>query len=100
GSVVSGPFAIGALGAGGSLRSTARDMIRFVEAHQRPSAELASAVALQLQTRRPTPQGPIGLAIVLDDSKSPPRYVKDGGTPGFSSFVLFSTEQPQIAVVL
>jgi CubicO group peptidase (beta-lactamase class C family) len=100
GSVVPGPFVSGALDAAGALRSTPRDMIRFIEAHQRPSADFASAVALQLLTRRPTPLGPIGLAIILDNSKSPPRYFKDGGTPGFGSFVLFSTEQPQIGVVL
>ena len=89
-----------AAGAGG-IRSTAGDMLTYLEANLHPEkyGALSGALASSHQLRAPAARGhQIALAwLYAGDTKS---YLHDGGTAGFISYVFFNPLADSAAVVL
>ncbi|MGH9527783.1 MAG: serine hydrolase domain-containing protein, partial [Terriglobales bacterium] len=73
----------------GALRSTAADLLTYLQANLHPPAAMASAVALQHRLRAAGPGGMmVGLGwIYIPESGS---YWHNGGTGGYNSFVFFN----------
>lgn len=92
------------LGGGGALRSTAEDLLHFIEAASGDGpADAVSAWALVLEPRRASPYGEngrTGLLINVRDYGGLTVYSKSGGTAGFSSQIAFTTSPPAAVVLL
>ncbi len=90
-----------ALAGAGAIRSTAGDLLTYLEANLHPEnyAPLSGALAMSHQLREPaTRGGQIALAwAYAADSGS---YLHDGGTAGFTSYVFFNPREDCAAVVL
>jgi D-alanyl-D-alanine-carboxypeptidase/D-alanyl-D-alanine-endopeptidase len=92
------------LAGGGALRSTGHDVLRLLESAMeggRTTPALTAAWARVLEPRRPIPGGTsrIGLQVSVDTVNGETVYSKSGGTPGFSTYLVFSPRR-QTAVVL
>jgi CubicO group peptidase (beta-lactamase class C family) len=91
------------LSGGGALRSTAADMLRFVEPALGDGPEAVVAAWRQtMEPRNPSPvgdNGQIGLLVNREDKNGREVFSKGGQTPGFSSELVWSTS-PAIAVVI
>ncbi len=89
--------------AAGSLRSSAEDMLRFLSACLRPSAERpgpALALAQQPHARVGRTMA-VGLCWMNSTRRKRPRVIwHNGGTWGFRSFAGFSPELDTAAIVL
>ena len=89
-----------AAGAGG-IRSTAGDMLKYLEANLHPEkyAALSGSLEFSHRLRAPAARGhQIALAwIYSSDTKS---YLHDGGTAGFISYLFFNPLADSAAVVL
>lgn len=86
----------------GALRSTANDLMRFLDACQgRRETSLKSAVASLLKVRRETAWSDQHAAEgwFIEDARSDELVWKSGGTGGYASYIGYSTHT-QIAVVL
>ncbi|MGH9534246.1 MAG: serine hydrolase domain-containing protein [Terriglobales bacterium] len=83
----------------GALRSTAGDLLTYLEANLHPPAAMASAFALQ---HRPRAAGPPGMKVGLGWIYVPASgsYWHDGGTGGYSSFVFFNPRRGLAVVAL
>jgi D-alanyl-D-alanine-carboxypeptidase/D-alanyl-D-alanine-endopeptidase len=90
------------LGAGGAMRSTARDLLGFLDsALGKGPQEAVSAWQRVLVPRRPSPHGRnghTGLLINIQDYGQHLMYGKGGRTPGFTSQIMF-TIKPAVTVV-
>ncbi|MBI5494862.1 MAG: beta-lactamase family protein [Deltaproteobacteria bacterium] len=91
------------LAGGGLLRSTALDMLTFLDAALGVGpAQAVTTWGTTLLPRRQSPHGTngeTGLLINIEDHAGGRLYSKNGGTPGFSSQITLMTN-PRIAVVL
>ncbi len=91
------PFLAGA----GALRSSANDMLTFLEAFVGyKESPLAPAMKAMLEVRRPAGQIEMGLAWFLNSTDGKEIAVHNGGTGGFRSFVGFDPETRIGVVVL
>lgn len=92
-----------ALRGSGALRSTAKDVLRFLRSSQGATdQEIAGAWQRALLPRRPSPYGTsgrTGFLINVEDVDGRTVYSKNGQTAGFSAQILFTTSPP-IAIVL
>jgi D-alanyl-D-alanine-carboxypeptidase/D-alanyl-D-alanine-endopeptidase len=88
-----------ALAGAGALRSSAADLLRYLQTHLNPPEKLKAAIDLtHVETHKIGAAGSIGLAwIIKPDGKT---YLHDGGTAGYSTFVTFNTERKTGVVVL
>lgn len=92
------PWPLAGIAGAGALRSTADDLLRYLEAQLHPDdSPLADAIRLTQQPR-PLRRGPIGLGWMRND-KPDPLWWHNGGTGGYRSFVGFIPEK-QVAVVV
>ena len=96
-----GQWEFGALAGAGALRSSANDMLTFLEAFlgYRQST-LAPAMKLMLEIRRPAGQTTIGLAWLIHSNDGREIAWHNGGTGGFRSFVGFDSQKRTGVVVL
>jgi CubicO group peptidase (beta-lactamase class C family) len=91
------------LAGSGALRATALDVLSFLESSfQASSPELKAAWQQVLEPRRPMgiANAQLGLQVAVEQLDGVTVYSKSGGTPGFSSYVVFSTSPPAAVVVL
>lgn len=88
-----------ALAGAGALRSTAADLLRYLQAHVNPPDKLKDAIELaHVERHKIGAAGSIALAwLIKPDGKS---YWHDGGTAGYSTYVSFNTERKTGVVVL
>ena len=90
-----------ALAGAGAIRSTAADMMTYLEANLHPQSEapLSDALALSQRLRRAADQGEqIALGWTYSDARG--AYRKDGGTAGFTSTAFFNPRADCAVVVL
>lgn len=99
-----------ALAGCGAIRSTAADLLTYLEAHLHPeslhagavgtpAATLAAAIRLQQQPRADAfPGMKIGLAWLWQESSG--NWWHNGGTGGYSSYAFFNPQGDYAAVVL
>ncbi len=94
-------WTLGALAAAGGIRSTAADMLTFVDAHLHPASHpaLARALALTQAVYAATPSGTrSGLTWTYDPDTG--TYRHGGATGGFTSHVFFAPSCQCGAIVL
>ncbi len=87
----------------GALRSTANDLMRFLDASQgRRKTALTSAFQSLLEVRRQTDKNGVYAAAgwFVDTAHNDELVVKDGGTGGYSSFIGYSARTGIAAVLL
>lgn len=92
-----------ALAGAGALRSTANDMLTFLEANLGyTESPLAPAMAALLKVRKSTTAPGLEQALGWQVTKGPSKEIvwKDGGTFGYSSFIGFDPETKAGVVVL
>jgi CubicO group peptidase (beta-lactamase class C family) len=98
------PFQLPALAGAGALRSTATDMLRFLEANLDPArSPLASQLERTQQPRlRAAKRVDVGLGwlIARPPGKGSPVLWHNGGTGGFRSFAALARETNSAVVVL
>jgi CubicO group peptidase (beta-lactamase class C family) len=89
-----------ALAGAGGIRSTAGDMLTYLEANLHPEkyASLSSAFVLSHGLRASAGGGQIALAWAYAADSG--TYLHDGGTAGFTSYVFFNLREDCAAVVL
>lgn len=92
-----------ALAGAGALRSTATDMLAFLDAHLEPTASpLAPAIELCVAPRRQI-RGALRIGLgwhVLDRRRRAPVWWHNGGTGGYFSFVGFVPDSKVAIAVL
>jgi CubicO group peptidase (beta-lactamase class C family) len=90
---VSAPF----LGGGGILKSTANDMLRFLDAQLEPHHAprvLRAAIPATHVNHHPGRTPAVGLGWFLDETiRRQPAFAKDGGTGGFGSYIAFVPDE-------
>jgi CubicO group peptidase (beta-lactamase class C family) len=90
-----------ALTGAGALRSSANDMLTFLEAFLGyRESPLAPAMKAMLETRRPAGQTKIGLGWLIYSTDGQEIAWHNGGTAGFRSFVGYDPKQRIGVVVL
>ncbi|HEX9160233.1 MAG TPA: serine hydrolase, partial [Thermoanaerobaculia bacterium] len=92
-----------ALAGAGALRSTANDLLTLLSANLGITrTELAPAMTLMLETRRPTGMTGLEIALGWHVSTSGERQIvwHNGGTGGYRSFIAFDPKQRTGVVVL
>jgi CubicO group peptidase (beta-lactamase class C family) len=98
------PFAVPALPGAGALRSTAADMLRFLEANLNPAGTpLAGPIERIQEPRHRKGRGmQVGLGWLLVRSPGPagPLLWHNGGTNGFRSFAAVARDRGIAVVVL
>lgn len=91
------------LAGAGALRSTANDLLKFLEMSlgNRPSP-LAPAMAMTLSERHPTDRKRVEVALGWFVSTSYRDEIawKDGGTGGYATFIGFSTKSRRASILL
>jgi serine-type D-Ala-D-Ala carboxypeptidase/endopeptidase len=96
------PWNFVALAGAGAIRSTASDMLKYLEANMDPSKHPALSAAFKRSHGMVADVGPdgsrIGYAWIHDALSG--IYWHDGGTGGFSSFALFDPTSNYAAIVL
>jgi serine-type D-Ala-D-Ala carboxypeptidase/endopeptidase len=87
------------LAGAGALRSTANDLLRYVQAHMDPPEKLKPAIELaHIERHKITGAGAIALAwIIKPDGKT---YWHNGGTGGYTTYISFNMERKTGVVVL
>lgn len=97
------PWTIPGLPAAGALRSTARDMLRYLQAHTDPWATpLAKALTEVSRPRVPVPRADHHLCLVWNLRHRPGHDLlfHSGGTRGFTSFAGFCPQSRTTLVAL
>jgi CubicO group peptidase (beta-lactamase class C family) len=85
---------------GGALHATAVDVLTFVEAALDGSDPAWERVKSPLDGLPVAENAEIGLLLAIEHpANGPTTYSKNGGSPGFSSQIVFTTDPP-VAVVL
>jgi CubicO group peptidase (beta-lactamase class C family) len=94
------PWNLDALAGAGAIRSTAADMLTYLEAQLHPDkVSLASALSMCHELRADALPGmKIGLAWLFENDTH--NYWHNGGTGGYSSYALFNPEEDYAVVVL
>jgi serine-type D-Ala-D-Ala carboxypeptidase/endopeptidase len=91
------------LAGAGALRSTANDLVKFLEMclGNKPSP-LAPAMAMTLGERHPTERQRVEVALgwFLSTSHRDEIAWKDGGTGGYATFIGFSTKSRRAGILL
>jgi len=91
------------LAGAGALRSTANDLVKFLEMRlgNKPSP-LAPAMAMMLGDRHPTdrPRVEVAHGWFLSTSYRDEIAWKDGGTGGYATFIGFSTKSRRASILL
>lgn len=88
-----------ALAGAGALRSTAADLVKYLQAHLNPPEKLKVAIELtHTETHKIGANGGIGLAWLMNSGGQ--NYFHDGGTAGFSTYLSFNTARKTGVVVL
>jgi serine-type D-Ala-D-Ala carboxypeptidase/endopeptidase len=87
------------LAGAGALRSTANDLLRYVQAHMDPPEKLKPAIELaHLERHKVAGAGAIALAWLIKlDGKT---YWHNGGTGGYTTYISFNAERKTGVVVL
>jgi CubicO group peptidase (beta-lactamase class C family) len=97
-----GPWNFDALAGAGAIRSTAADLLTYLEAQLHPDrapATLAGALAMCHELHGDVgPKMKIGLAWIFDTGTG--SYWHNGGTGGYSSYALFNPKEDYAVVVL
>jgi len=89
------------LAGAGALRSSANDMLTFLEAFLGyKETPLAPAMQAMLEVRRPLGQGNIGLGWIIMSAHDREIATHDGGTGGFRSWVGYDPKERIGVVVL
>lgn len=91
------------LAGAGALRSTANDMMRFLDACQgKRKADLGPAIASLLNVRRQTDKNDYYAASgwFVDTAHNDELVLKDGDTGGYTAFIGYSTRTGVAAVLL
>jgi len=90
-----------ALAGAGGIRSTAGDMLTYLEAQLHPE-RLGALSAAVLESHKLRAEGPVGTSIALAWFYRPDSgtYWHNGGTAGYSSYATFSPKGDYAAVVL
>ena len=91
------------LAGAGALRSTANDMMRFLDACQGDrKTNLSPAIASLLEVRRQTDRNGVYAAAgwFVETAHGDELVTKDGGTGGYSTFIGYSTRTGIAAVLL
>jgi serine-type D-Ala-D-Ala carboxypeptidase/endopeptidase len=89
------------LAGAGALRSSANDMLTFLEAFLGyKESPLAPAMKAMLEVRRPVGKIEIGLAWFISSNDGREIALHDGGTTGFCSFTGYDAEERIGVVVL
>jgi CubicO group peptidase (beta-lactamase class C family) len=94
-------WSLDALAGAGAIRSTASDMLTYLEAELHPDTakQLASAIRLSQQLRADVPPTMKIAMAWLYDSKTG-NYWHNGATGGYSSYAFFNPKEDYAAVVL
>jgi len=95
--------AFSSLAGGGALRSTANDMMRFLDACQgRRKTDLSGAIASLLEVRHETDTEGVYAAAgwFVETAHNDELVIKDGGTGGYATFIGYSTRKGIAAVLL
>lgn len=93
------PWTFSALAGAGALRSTAADMVKFGEAILEPGkTPLRDAITLMLQPQ--TPEGGIGLAIILSKLDGHDMREHNGATSGYRSLLQVIPANHSVRVIL
>jgi CubicO group peptidase (beta-lactamase class C family) len=93
------------LAGAGALRSSANDMLTFLEAflgykQDYQESPLAPAMKAMLDIRRPTIKAQIGLGWIISSADGREIAMHDGGTGGFRSWIGYDPKERIGAVVL
>ena len=91
------------LAGAGALRSTANDMMRFLNACQgKQKTDVSPAIASLLEVRRQTNENGVYAAAgwFVETAHNDELVMKDGGTGGYASFIGYSTRTGIAAVLL
>jgi serine-type D-Ala-D-Ala carboxypeptidase/endopeptidase len=89
------------LAGAGALRSTARDLLRYLRAQLQPDkTSLAEAIRLTHVLLEPAARMTVGLGWMRSLSRAGPMFWHNGGTGGFRSFAGFLPDHGYAAVVL
>jgi D-alanyl-D-alanine-carboxypeptidase/D-alanyl-D-alanine-endopeptidase len=95
------PWYLEGMAGAGALRSTAADVLRYLEAQLEPDrTPLAEAIRLTRQLLEPERRTTIGLGWIRTELPGGDMWWHNGGTGGFRSFAGFSPELGQASVVL
>lgn len=91
-----------AMAGAGAIRSTAADLLRFVERLTAADSPLRAAWELARQPRADFPAyaGKVGLGILMSERDGKLLYGHDGGTGGYRSYLEFSTATGEMLTVL
>jgi CubicO group peptidase (beta-lactamase class C family) len=90
-----------ALAGAGAIRSTADDLLTFVEHQITPeSSPIAGAIKLSQSTRKPIKNGQIGLAWLIIEKDGRTVLWHNGGTGGYVSFMGFEPATRNAVVLL
>jgi CubicO group peptidase (beta-lactamase class C family) len=90
-----------ALAGAGAIRSTADDLLTFVEHQIAPeSSPLAGAIKLSQSTRKPVKNGQIGLAWLIIEKDGRTVIWHNGGTGGYVSFMAFEPATRNAVILL
>lgn len=86
----------------GAIRSTASDLVRFVERLTAADSPLKAAWELARQPRADFPAygGRIGLGVIMSERDGELLYGHDGGTGGYRSYLEFSASTGALLAVL
>ncbi len=86
----------------GAIRSSAADLVRFVERLTAADSPLKAAWQLARQPRADFPAygGKIGLGVIMSERNGELFYGHDGGTGGYRSYLEFSASTGAILAVL
>ena len=93
---------LGALEGAGAVRSTASDLLTWVERHMHPEGPLSKALSAVVQRRRPTADGDVGIGLAWQVAtwQGRPFLWHDGATGGYAAWVGFTAAGDRGVVVL
>lgn len=90
-----------ALAGAGAIRSTADDLLTFLEYQITPeSSPLAGAIKLTQSTRKSTKNGEIGLAWLIVEKEGRTAFFHNGATGAYTSFMAFEPATKNAVVLL
>ena len=88
-----------ALAGAGALRSTAKDMLRYVQANLDPPEKMKAAIELA-HVKRAEVGGGMNIALAWLIKPDGKTYWHNGGTGGYTAYASFNTERKTGVVVL
>lgn len=88
------------LAGAGALRSTATDLLHYLDAQLNPPEKLKPAIDLTHRERAKIGPGPAAIALAWHIKPDGKTYWHNGGTAGYTTYVSFNTERKTGVVVL